>query len=110
MEKVLILSLIMSIGWLGCSNESAVNYADEANALPNGNSIFKKNCILCHGIDGKLQYNGAKDLSKSILGEEDRIKQITYGKGLMSPFGGILKENEIKAVAAYTRSLNPQLK
>ena len=33
---------------------------------------------------------------------EERITQITNGKGLMTAFDGILTEDEIKAVAQYT--------
>ena len=69
---------------------------------PNGEKIFRTYCITCHGIDGKLGLNGAKDLSVSEVTLEDRIAQVTNGKGLMTPFEGILSEEQIKAVVDYT--------
>lgn len=70
-----------------------------------GAAIFKRYCILCHGIDGKLGLNGSKDITVSILSEAERIVLITNGKNTMTPFGGILSPEEIKAVAAYTMTL-----
>jgi len=70
-----------------------------------GKKIFDTYCILCHGADGKLGLNGSKDLTISILTPEERINQITNGKGLMTPFKEILTEAEIKAVASYTETL-----
>lgn len=78
----------------------------EAPQVMSGQKIYQKNCVICHGADGKLQLNGAKDLSVSVLPLDERINQITNGKNLMTPFKGILSEKEIKAVAEYTLQLN----
>ena len=72
---------------------------------PDGKKIFKINCVLCHGSDGKLGINGSKDLTKSTIGLDDAITQITKGKGLMAAYEPILSKEEIKAVAEYTISL-----
>ena len=72
---------------------------------PDGMAVFRKYCVLCHGADGKLGLNGAKDLSKSALPLEERIKVVTNGRKLMTPFGEILSPEEIQAVAAYTLTL-----
>lgn len=69
---------------------------------PNAEKIFRTYCITCHGIDGKLALNGAKDLSVSEVPIEERINQVTNGKGLMTAFEGILTTEEIKAVSEYT--------
>lgn len=84
---------------LACASES--NPA-EGNL---GRVVYKKNCKLCHGIDGKLQANGSKDLTLSELNLEERIAIINKGRNVMPPFEGVLSEKEIKAVAEYTRSL-----
>jgi len=67
-----------------------------------GEKIFKTYCITCHGIDGKMGLNGAKDLALAETTLEERIDQITNGKNLMTAFDGILTAEEIKAVAEYT--------
>lgn len=67
--------------------------------------IFKTHCQLCHGTDGKLGLNGAKDLTVSELSLDQRIELITNGKNTMVPYENILSPEEIKAVAQYTMNL-----
>lgn len=73
--------------------------------IPDGMAIFRKNCVTCHGTDGKLGLNGAKDLTSSPLTLEERINIVTNGKKLMTPFGKILSPEEIRVVAEYTLTL-----
>lgn len=81
----------------------------EAVATPTvnleGKKTFETYCILCHGADGKLGLNASKDLSISTIPLEERINQVTNGKGTMTPFKDILTEAEIKSVAEYTLAL-----
>lgn len=79
-----------------------------ARPAASGMAIFKKNCVTCHGADGKLGLNGAKDLTQSMLTVEERIPIITKGKNLMTPFEKILTPEEIQAVAQYTTTLRTQ--
>jgi cytochrome c6 len=76
---------------------------------PVGSAVFRNNCITCHGADGKLGLNGAKDLTASTLPLDGRIQIITNGRNLMTPFKALLSEAEIKAVAEYSLTLNPQM-
>lgn len=70
-----------------------------------GKLIFKQYCVACHGADGKLGVSGAKDLSASTISLEERINQVTNGKGLMTPYKDILSEDQIKAVCEYLEEL-----
>ena len=79
-----------------------------SSTTPDGMAIFRQYCITCHGADGKLGLNGAKDLSASTLALNERIQTITYGKKVMTPFNEVLSPEEIKAVAEYTFKLAPQ--
>ncbi|MDX1910842.1 MAG: cytochrome c [Saprospiraceae bacterium] len=72
---------------------------------PDGQAVFRKNCVTCHGADGALGLNGAKDLGQSTLTLEERVNIITNGKKLMTPFNAILSPAEIQAVAVYTQTL-----
>lgn len=72
---------------------------------PDGMAVFRQYCLVCHGADGKLGLNGAKDLSVSALTLEERLNIITNGKKLMTPFNEVLSPEEIKAVAEYTLTL-----
>ncbi|MCE2790422.1 MAG: cytochrome c [Saprospiraceae bacterium] len=67
-----------------------------------GAKVFKINCALCHGEDGKLGANGSKDLSISELSLDERIAIISKGKNTMIAFEKILTLGEIRAVAEYT--------
>lgn len=98
MKKLLVLSAFMIIVFSCADKKSKTSGID-------GKKIFKQSCVICHGIDGKLGLNDSKDLTKSALTMEERIMIIKNGKGLMTPFGAILKEDEIKAVAEYTFKL-----
>ena len=71
----------------------------------NGKTIFKSYCVSCHGIDGSLMTNGAKDLRTSELNLDERILVITKGRNIMSSFENTLSKNQIKAVAEYTLQL-----
>jgi mono/diheme cytochrome c family protein len=73
-----------------------------------GEKVYRTYCIVCHGIDGKLELNGAKDLSVSVIPLEERIAQVTNGKGLMTPFQGILTEEQIRQVSEYTFTLKAE--
>ena len=70
-----------------------------------GEKLYKNKCVICHGIKGDLQFNGAKNIQDSELTLEERIVLITDGKGLMTPFKGILDEKESKAVAEFSMKL-----
>ena len=87
--------------------ETPVAAAAETPAQDNkkGRLIFKQYCVICHGADGKLGVSNAKDLSVSVLSLEERIEQITNGKGLMTPYKDILSADQIEAVALYLEEL-----
>lgn len=85
----------------------ASNTPTESGAASNksGPALFGQHCKICHGSDGRLGLNGAKDLSKSELSLSDRVSIITNGKNLMTPFGKILSTTEIDSLAAFTLRL-----
>ncbi|BDS13812.1 c-type cytochrome [Aureispira anguillae] len=70
-----------------------------------GVEIYKTRCLVCHGTDGKMGMNGAKDLSSSPLNVAQRIEVVTNGKNIMPKFKGIMSEEEIKAVVEFTMTL-----
>jgi len=62
---------------------------------------FNMFCAVCHGKTGDLNVNGAKDLTVSTISLEESVAQVYHGRGLMTPFKGILKDHEIVAVSKY---------
>jgi cytochrome c6 len=70
-----------------------------------GQLIFKKNCVRCHGKDGRLGLNGAHDLTKSNLNTMGRTYLVTNGMGKMPSFSKTLTPAQIAQVVAYSLTL-----
>jgi len=99
---LIIAGLAVSCGQQ--KNEN-ISEATEAKSTVDGAAVYKKNCTICHGEDGKLGVNGSKDLTVSTLTLNERMAIIQNGKGLMTAFGEILTLEEVHAVATYTMEL-----
>ena len=74
-------------------------------AVSEGKIIFESKCALCHGVDGKLQLSGAKDLSVSKLTKAETIEMIKSGKGLMAGYKDEFNEQQLNALADYVEGL-----
>ncbi|NNF34244.1 MAG: cytochrome c [Saprospiraceae bacterium] len=105
MKKMIVFAILLG-GIIACSggNDKSKSNSKSATAI-DGAKIYKSNCMLCHGDDGKLGLNNSKDLTVSKLTKEERIDIITNGKNTMVGFSSLLDEDEIKAVAEYTFTL-----
>ncbi|MDX1478490.1 MAG: cytochrome c [Saprospiraceae bacterium] len=97
---LLALCCITTIAYLGC-NSSGPSQKD----LAEGEQLYRQYCILCHGEDGKLQLNGAMDITQSQLTIEERIELMKNGRNLMTPFEGILTEDQMRLIANYAITL-----
>ena len=87
------------------AKEIIASISEDALGTIDGKKKYKLFCTPCHGMDGKMAINGAKDLTKVKTSLEENVAQIYYGKGLMTPFKGVLKDGEIVAVANYVRNV-----
>jgi cytochrome c553 len=67
----------------------------------NGKEIYKEKCTLCHGDNGKLGMNGAKDLSITQLSHAGILEIISTGKNGMASYKDVLSKEQIDAVASY---------
>jgi cytochrome c6 len=79
----------------------------QAQAAPPapGQLIFQKNCVRCHGKDGRLGLNGAHDLTKSNLNAFGRTYLVTKGMGKMPSFDKTLTADQIAQVVTYSLTL-----
>jgi cytochrome c6 len=98
---------------LGLAISSSGAVAQDHNG-PNAASkdLFSSRCAMCHGADGHGSDMGkslkVKDLtSKEVQSQSDAelAHVISEGKNNMPPFKGSLKEEEIKGVIQYLRTL-----
>ncbi|MFI5217847.1 MAG: SirB2 family protein [Bacteroidia bacterium] len=114
MNKSLALVAIMFLVYsYGISETKSPTFKPEVNtnefatANPDvlGKTIYESKCTACHGMDGKQQLSGAKDLTVSEKTFDEKIDAITNGKNAMMPYKNILSEVEINAVAGYVESL-----
>lgn len=87
-------------------SEEEANLTPEERQLALGKRLFKNHCVACHGMDGKMGFNGAKDLTETELTLEERKILIAYGRGSMMAFKSILSADEIEAAARYSMTFN----
>jgi len=53
--------------------------ADSSKEL-SGQEIYKGRCMACHGADGRMGMNGAKDLPSSPLTVKQRVSVVADGR------------------------------
>jgi len=99
MKQILIIASLCLVA-LACGGKKA-----SPETLASGKKVYKQNCMLCHGADGKLGANGSKDLTMSAMTLEERKAIIKNGKGKMIGLGSILDDKQIEAVAQFTFEL-----
>jgi cytochrome c551 len=75
--------------------------SDEQSAPASGATVYTERCAACHGANGEGASGPA--LAEGVLDVDDLIVVITEGRGAMPGFGPTLTDEEIEAVAAYTR-------
>jgi mono/diheme cytochrome c family protein len=106
----LIFFLITAIGVLA----SRTRGGPVAAYVRSATQLYSKNCVSCHGRDGraktlKAKRNHARNISDSEWQErasDERIfNSIMNGKGKMPSYGKNLSEQEIDALVTYVRSL-----
>jgi mono/diheme cytochrome c family protein len=92
---------------------SGASFATARKDPPDGASIFKRNCAMCHGPDGKgiaamktPDFTDPKVLAS--LTDQQMLEIITNGKSgtAMPAWRDKLSEEDIRAVQAYVRSLS----
>ncbi len=86
----------------GTTSSSAPPGADQGAS---GERIFAMHCVLCHGKDGTLGINDAKDLTVSTLSKEEMVAMVANGKGTMMPYKNVLTKGQIEAVVEHVRTL-----
>lgn len=100
-----IITMMVVLFSCGPQEDSASDMNKPLTDIEKGARIFKKYCVACHGLNGKMGLNGAKDLTQSQLSLTERKLLIANGKNTMTPFKSILSAEEITLVAQYSQSL-----
>ena len=97
------------IGELKQDAATMVKFLNEPSWLRVGQSIFKTNCVQCHGAagEGKVGPNLGDDSYKHVRSIEDILTVLNRGAGgnAMPAWQGKLNSNEIVLVSTYVASL-----
>ncbi|MBP7477085.1 MAG: cytochrome c [Chitinophagales bacterium] len=104
-KLILAFSVLIFISNCNSNGNQPEPITGDIAAAPDGQAIYKKNCVACHGLDGKMGFAGAKDLTQSNTSMAEIEQQVTKGKGAMAAFEKLLTTEEIKAVSKYVYEL-----
>jgi cytochrome c6 len=105
-NKVLPAIGLLILALVACGGgEPGTSGPPGTSQAASGESVFRMHCVLCHGNDGTLGLNGAKDLSVSTLSRDEMVAMVTHGKGTMMAYKNVLTKAEIAAVVEHVRSL-----
>jgi cytochrome c oxidase cbb3-type subunit 3 len=113
-----VLTLLITLSALVLTTRSLAHAADAEQ----GKKLYGQYCVSCHGQSGKGDGPAAAALNPkprdhtdketmSKMSDDDLLKVIKNGGAsigkspLMPPWGGALKDDQIKDVIAYVRTL-----
>ena len=80
---------------------------ESRGTVTHGQALYTKNCVTCHGEDGKKELAGATNLSTSVLNLDQSKEVIMKGRKSMPAFNA-LSADEIEALAAFVQTLKVQ--
>lgn len=95
---------------------SSASFAAGKPDLVNAAKVFSQNCAMCHGAKGEgngpaaaslnpKPNNFTKGVFKYGSKDQDLVKTIKNGKGVMPAWGAILKDKDINDLVGYIRTL-----
>ena len=97
------------IGDLEPTQDNILRFANQKSWLSVGQTVYKTNCISCHGRDGegKVGPNLTDEYYKNVRKVEDIARVINQGagNGAMPAWANRLHPNEVVLVSAYVTSL-----
>ncbi len=105
---VAVFLIIMSYGLAEMNKKAKTGPKVDTSAISDpieaGKLIYTNSCATCHGADGKLGLNGAKDLSVTQLSAEDQKTIIRNGKNAMPGYKDLTDE-QLDAVVQFIGTL-----
>ncbi|MFZ1687471.1 MAG: cytochrome c [Flavobacteriales bacterium] len=103
-RAVTLLAIVAMAMACGEAPDATKAVADDGR--PDGEGIYGMYCELCHGADGKLGVNGAKDLTQSLLSRDEMLAVVSHGRKTMAAYATVLNAAQIEAVVDHVRALH----
>lgn len=100
-----VLILVAAIGLTACGDKPSATPSASVSAKVDTSKLYQNYCISCHG--NQLQGGQGPNIQKvgERLDEAEIVKRIQKGGGGMPPFQVTMKEEELKALAAWLAEL-----
>jgi mono/diheme cytochrome c family protein len=98
---------IAASSWLvlfSCGSSDSASVTGSASSDQDSfivSELYAQRCATCHGMEGNMSMGGAKKLTECVSSKEEITAQIRYGKGTMPPFGEMLTDKQINALAEH---------
>lgn len=101
-----VLMIVASYGLAEMHKKRPPVNKEQTAVATTGEDIYKaNNCAVCHGQDGKLMLNRAKDLTASTLSRDETKHQIMNGKNAMPAYKNSLSSQQLEALTDYVETL-----
>jgi mono/diheme cytochrome c family protein len=104
MKRILVIIGSPVLLFFACGSNGMADM-DGRQPKDMGAQLYGMHCSLCHGKDGGLGLNGARDLRRSMLSVAEMKAIVLNGKGVMMPYKNALTTAEVDAVVAHVRTL-----
>jgi mono/diheme cytochrome c family protein len=102
-KAMAVTALFFIIGAYGLAEVNKKQQTKVDNSAMAGSEIYAKNCVSCHGEDGKKGFSGASDLSKSVLSADEAKAVISNGRNGMPAIK--MEAVQLDSVTAYIQQL-----
>lgn len=87
------------------ASREEIRLSEQADKMEMGKQLYTYYCVQCHGPEGNRGLSGAKDLSNNELSKNEIKVVIAHGRLTMPAYINVFTEEQMDAVAEYTKSL-----
>ncbi len=97
----IIISAVILLVWCFAGNAVAGNPFK-------GKPLYERHCAECHADSGSTKMENASNFKQAkglMVPDAQLLMTIKSGKGMMSGYQGLLKDEEIMDIIAYLRTL-----